>query len=91
MEQYFLNKLITYGNTTKTFVKRDDGHRTYFKPSMGNTDDAQERFCICFFANLNFIVFLEGHISVNFIKSYQFNSYLPLIDNKTHLVATLEN
>ena len=44
-----------------------------------------------FFANLNFIVFLEGHISVSFIKSYQFNSYLPLIDNKTHLVATLEN
>ena len=42
---------MTYGNTTKPFVISDDGHRPYFKPCMCNADDAQERFCICFFAN----------------------------------------
>ena len=51
MEQYFLNEQMTYGNTTKPFAISDDGYHTYFKPCMGNTDDTQEKFCICFFAN----------------------------------------
>ena len=51
MEQYFLNKQMTYGNTTKPFFISDDGYRTYFKPCMGNNTDTKVRFCICFFAN----------------------------------------
>ena len=42
---------MTFGNTTKPFVISDDGHRTYFKPCMGNTDDTEEMFSICFFVN----------------------------------------
>ena len=51
MEQYFLKERMIFGNTTKPFVISDDGHRTYLKPCMGNTDDTEEMFSICFFGS----------------------------------------
>ena len=78
MEQYFLQEQITYGNTTKPFVISDDGHLSYFKPIMDNTNDAQEKFCLCFFANSNFIVLFERHTGKLLSSCLIFSSSLSL-------------
>ena len=91
MEQYFLKEQMTYGNTTKPFVISDNGYHTYFKPCMGNTDDTQEKFCICFLQIKTSLCFWKDTFLLVFFQTYQFNSYLPLIENKTELLATLQN
>ena len=57
MEQYFLNAQMTYEKTKKHFYISHDGYRTYFEPCMSNTIGTKGRFCICSFANKNFLLY----------------------------------
>ena len=57
---------------------------------MHNTIDTKARFCICFLANKEFLLFLEGHIlpcliyPMNLIVAFLMNK------NKSQLLAALE-
>ena len=73
MEQHFLNKQMTYGNTTKPFFINDYGYRTYFKPCVGNTIDTQRKVLYMLFCKLklhcvSFLVVLFNLI--NLIVAY---------------------
>ena len=51
----------------------------------------QEKFCICFLQIKTSLCFWKDTFLLVFFQTYQFNSYLPLIENKTELLATLQN